>query len=231
MAADGRPDGRAQDAQAGILVTEPLGKGVAVVGAVGVADRHHRPEVVVAVVLLVVLEHLLHGLLTPARHAQEGELAIELPGEQGLRVEQVGRHAGRLGDTTTAVQRVEVVHHEDRMGEVGGLLAPGHELLGRKASVALADGFLHIKVLGGGSDLGVHDVDRGGQLAAHFLGEAVACRAGTVIGTRDARGNADHDGGHATLLHLAEGLLVHRLAGLAGHGRGAATDHLVEVVG
>ena len=128
------------------------------------------------------------------------------------------------------MQRVEVVHHEEGVDVVAGLLGPHGQLLGVEASIALGAGLVKEKREGGGGKQAVHHVDAH-LLVGVLVLQALQAHEGALVAAGDAAGDAEEHRGHARLVGLAEGLVVLELGGLGGHGAGAAADGVVELVG
>lgn len=163
MGANGRADGGAQDAHLGVDALELGGNVEAVLRGIGVA---HGGNVAVGLQLAVLLEvvgQLAHALLAAARHGADAQRAVQVEVEKCLDVQGVSDDGHALGQAAAAVQRVEVVHHEEGVDVVAGLLGPHGQLLGVEASVALGTGLVKEKREGGGGKQAVHHVD------AHLL--------------------------------------------------------------
>ena len=128
------------------------------------------------------------------------------------------------------MQRVEVVHHEDRAHVVARILHPAHEVLGVHALIAPLARTLEQKVERRGGHERVDGVDAHLLVGVGLL-EPLERGHGPLVTTRDAARDAEHDRGHARVVCGLEGLVVLELRGLRGHGAGATSDGVVEFVG
>ena len=150
--------------------------------------------------------------------------------QERLHVERVADDGHALGQAAAAVQRVEVVHHEDRAHVVARLLHPAHEVLSVHALVAPLARALEQEVERRGGHERVDGVDAH-LLAGVGLLESLERGHGPLVAARDAARDAEHDRGHARVVCGLEGLVVLELGRLRGHGAGTAADGVVEFVG